>query len=152
MPPACWRLLCRLTVSGNFPAYLIQKILDLGAVFVTGSGNTIWRVAPYGYPALLGDPGHPNHVPDLIVVGASNPDGGLYDRGAVAEWVTCYAPGKVWIPVPVGEFPYSPGTGTSIGMCLIIFLLLNNTSFHTLEPLLRVPTLMSPRTVSIDFS
>lgn len=71
---------------------------------------------------MFGDPGNANHIADLIVVGASLPNGGLYYRGAVADWVTCYAPGdNVWVPIPQDEiFPYSSTSGTSIGKCPIM--------------------------------
>lgn len=71
---------------------------------------------------MFGDPSDANHIADLIVVGASLPNGDLYDRGAVADWVTCYAPGyNLWVPIPQDKnFPFSNTGGTSMGKCPIM--------------------------------
>ena len=93
-------------------AYIIQAIIDTGAVFVTATGNTPGY--PQGYPALFGDPDNANHIPDLIVTGAVQSDGQTYDAYCMADWVTVYAPGA-YIPLPnpsagLDRYTYAGGT------------------------------------------
>ena len=95
-------------------AYLIQRLIDLGAVVVTGIGND--NLSPNGYPARFGNPLDAHHIPDLIVVGSSENDG--LKPGATrpdAWWVTCYAPGE-YVRLPdteAGDHAYTQTFGSS---------------------------------------
>jgi hypothetical protein len=101
-------------------AYLIKEIISLGASVVTGSGNLprgSANLPPYGYPALFGDPGNRNYIPDLLVVGSVGFQGGRITIHANAPWLSCYAPG-FWLTVPdpqLGDDSYTKASGTSYG-------------------------------------
>ena len=94
---------------------MIREIIQLGAVFVTGSGN-VREAYPSGYPALFGDPNNRNFIPDLIVVGAVLGTGTKMDYSD-APWVTCYAPGYTEVATSdYAHYPsgYRTGRGTSL--------------------------------------
>ncbi|KAL4885767.1 glycosyl hydrolase family 71-domain-containing protein [Aspergillus karnatakaensis] len=99
-------------------ALVIREIINLGAVFVTGSGNR--AEYPYGYPALFGDPSDRNHIPELIVVGSVLGSGAL-TTDAKAPWVTCYAPGvRLRVATPDDNFgDYRTGSGTSLASATV---------------------------------
>ncbi|KAK0639445.1 hypothetical protein B0T16DRAFT_395177 [Cercophora newfieldiana] len=86
--------------------YIIQAITDQGALFVTGSGN--WAAGAqhvYGCPALLADPSHANHVPNMLVVGGAFPDGSYVMACSDSPFVDVYAPSKPLVPHQrCGEF------------------------------------------------
>ena len=91
---------------------MIRAIISLGAVFITGSGNR--PGAPYGYPALFGNPSDRNYIPDIIVVGSVGAEGLIGPNHSDAPWLTCYAPGYT-LRVALAAGGYWTYDGTSYG-------------------------------------
>jgi hypothetical protein len=91
---------------------LIKAIISLGAVFTTGAGNS--PGAPYGYPALFGNPSDRNYIPDLIVVGSVLGEGIVGGQHCDAPWLTCFAPGY-GLRLALSTGGYTTASGTSYG-------------------------------------
>ncbi|KAK5653721.1 hypothetical protein OQA88_8752 [Cercophora sp. LCS_1] len=100
-------------------AYLLRRIIELDVAVVTGAGNVELRPgveqAPYGWPARFGDPGSPDHIPQLIVVSSCEQNGMIAWNGALAPYVHVFAPGR-GIKVAVNDDnPLSSGYSTAGG-------------------------------------
>lgn len=114
--------------TDNCVAALIRAIIGLGAVVVTGSGNT--EGSPYGYPALFGNPADRNYIPDLIVVGSVAGEGFRGVKHSDADWLTCYAPGyTVDVALSGTGNKYKSTMGTSFCTSSCFLTSISATSF-----------------------
>ncbi|KAK4455139.1 peptidase S8/S53 domain-containing protein [Podospora aff. communis PSN243] len=133
-------------------SYLIQSIINTGAVFVTGSGNAGTDgggMAVYGLPALLRNPAHPNAVTDMIVVGGVLADGAYTMSASDAPFVDVYAPSRdVKLPAPTFPSLYDQGSGTSFAAPTVAGLALY---LRGLEPGLTTAAAVKSRIVELAY-
>ncbi|KAJ0414230.1 hypothetical protein BJY00DRAFT_34766 [Aspergillus carlsbadensis] len=126
---------------------LIRELISLGAVVVTGSGNSPPGL-PNGYPALFAQPGNRNEIKDLIVVGAVLGEGALSKAFKEAPWLTCHAPAH-GVRV-AGNFNdgYHVGEGTSFASATVAGLA---AYFRGLDPTLTTAARVKQRIVDLAY-
>jgi hypothetical protein len=124
---------------------LIRELINLGAVFVTGSGNR--QGYPNGYPALFAEPGNRNEIKELIVVG-SVLGSGIRGAHSDAPWVTCYAPGYSLEMADSVTMDYRTAQGTSYSSATVAGLA---AYFRGLDPTLTTAARVKQRIVDLAY-
>lgn len=78
----------------------IQYAWGHGVVLVAASGNYVTSVHVY-----------PASYPEVIAVGATNPDGTLWVGSNYGDWIDAYAPGfEIYSTMPQNSYGYESGT------------------------------------------
>lgn len=111
---------CKTILTPTYKKEEILKLLhDKGNVmFVTTAGNDAEELGReiQHYPAQMADPNNKFHVPNLIVVGATDADGLEAKFSQNADWMTTFGPGSgVWMPDATTKDGIIHGAGTSFG-------------------------------------
>lgn len=92
---------------------LLATLDTWGVSMVCAAGNNAVTVSGIiQYPALFADPSNTFYIKNIIVVGATDPDGnqGLFSQ--YEPWITTFAPGEnSWLPeTPTGGYNRLYGT------------------------------------------
>ncbi|KAM0321646.1 hypothetical protein ACHAQA_010002 [Verticillium albo-atrum] len=101
---------------------LLKLLDDTGTVIVIAAGNS--GIVPSKYPAVWGNPAHNKgehnkHIPNLVIVGATDQATYKSSFSNYADWITTFAPGEdihvPWHDPLANADPYTTDDGTSLG-------------------------------------
>jgi subtilisin family serine protease len=100
---------------------------DCGVVLVAAAGNDATGPGqpPTGYPQRFADPSESRnfgHLPNMIVVGATDVNIIRADYSYEAPWITTFGPGTIYAPETSVAPPYQYKHGTSFGKWPILFM------------------------------
>jgi subtilisin family serine protease len=93
-------------------------MVNLDVVLVAASGNYGNTATINHFPAMWGDPALDTisqHIPSLIVVGATDRRGIQWSGSSFAPYITTFAPGADLHLPTTKDGPYSVVSGTSFG-------------------------------------